>query len=283
MSTPQQTTETMLAKVSYYPEDFVASSDFAIEKKDTHYYLRARMDRPNKEWSYISFQIPLDIANDGSQFPLKLVSNPDLVTEGNARHGRFSSSGGGDWTSTSGDLNMSYNWMTARMEGTFNFEGKIGATPVEVIEGKFNLVGIIDTATTDTGTGFFTASSGKWGNFVADKVGIEKIEPVFHPPYWQVVGRMNPPDPTPDRSHIALIIDVTTNVGDHDLEGNKLVQVLYHRFSDHGSLYAVKGHLTLSSLPATGRATGTLEATFETPAGEEVLVEGKFDIKQAFK
>ncbi|MFD2883759.1 hypothetical protein ACFS4T_17785 [Pseudomonas lini] len=86
---PRQTTGTMSASIDYFDERFEGSSDFAIVKYPQRFYVKARMDLPDGNWRYISMYLPASIPDDGSEFDLSLVMNPELNTQARANYEQF--------------------------------------------------------------------------------------------------------------------------------------------------------------------------------------------------
>ncbi|WP_448724219.1 hypothetical protein [Pseudomonas farris] len=277
---PYQTTGTLSASIGYFDEHFEGSSDFAIVKYPERFYIRARMDLPNGHWRYISMWLPASIPDDGSEFDLSLVMNPNSEGQARVNYERFTPESGNQWGSASGELRMSYDWKTARMKGTFQFES--GEPPtIEIRAGEFDLTGITDGVTqngTLTDRGTFKATSQEWGSFNANEVSIECKKIPFDPVgYWEIVGRMDNELP-PTRSHIALFIKENVEGKEHQLKDNNDVWVTYFRPDHDGFFHAIEGSLSFKSLPGTGHAEGTLIAYFNEE-GKDILVNGEFHIE----
>ncbi|KAA0961772.1 hypothetical protein [Pseudomonas sp. ANT_H12B] len=277
-----QTTGSMSATISTPDESFVGGSDFAIEKGSEKFYLRARMDLPDGGWRYLSFQLPLSIASNGSNNDLSLVMNPSSDTEARANYDLFSEADGVQLGSRSGKLQITYDWKTARMVGSFNFTSKTGDTVVEVTAGKFDLTGISDEVSLNeqtTGTGDFRAEiSDSKTTFIADSVGFEFIEPPLEPgkSYWIIVGGKRT-DLPPTSSHIAVFLRKDVDVGTYDLKSNTQVWVSYFRPDEGGFFLANAGKVKIEKLPKTGNAKGSLFASFQINENV-VTVDGNFDI-----
>ena len=111
--------------------------------------------------------IPANIANDGSEIVLQLKMNPEPNIEARANYDRFTPDFGIQLGSRSGELRIRYDGATARMHGSFWYEGVFGADEIEVTvtNGNFDLTGItagVRENNQRTDSGSFTADSA-WG------------------------------------------------------------------------------------------------------------------------
>ncbi|KNH42584.1 hypothetical protein [Pseudomonas lini] len=229
--------------------------------------------------------IPANIANDGSEIVLQLKMNPEPNIEARANYDRFTPDFGIQLGSRSGELRIRYDGATARMHGSFWYEGVFGADEIEVTvtNGNFDLTGItagVRENNQRTDSGSFTADSA-WGKFIADQVSIESKELPGDPVgYWEVIGRMDRDDGFPGLpSHIMLFIKKDIPGYEHDLEKNDDVWVHYFRPDHGGGHLSVKGTLSFTSLPGSGHAKGKLAGFFQQGEEEPVEVKGEFDIK----
>ncbi|MBV4458029.1 hypothetical protein KVG96_08730 [Pseudomonas sp. COR58] len=269
----------MKASISYWNETFVGDNDFALRLVGDWYHLQARQDMPNGDYHYLDFRVPKSIADTGEPVTLTLVADPVSPEQGRGTYSRFSASHADILNSRSGVMLLSFDAQAQRMKGSFQFQAKLGETLINISEGSFDLTGITDGVGDATGRGTFTATSA-WGDFRADEVSIELKEPPIDPSrYWEVVGRMEKAtELPPSKSNIALIIKEHVNTGTHELKNNPDVRVSYFR-SLEGIFPAVAGTLTLTSLPASGHAQGTLAADFMDKNDQTVRVTGDFDIQ----
>lgn len=277
--TPRNTTGTMSANVSYYNENFVANSKFAIVKYSDRFFLQACMAFEGVS-QYIDFWIPANIPGDGSIIELSLAANGGNL----ASYSRFPD--GVALRARSGTLLMKYDWQTKRMEGNFSFEIQNGSTIVQISDGTFDLTGIVDGVSNSSihGVGTFTAYSDQLGSFEAQEVSIELKDRshVGLPNYWQIIGRMEKPEfPHPQRSHIALQVVEHVETKIHTLGNNPDAWASYFQEPDVGIIPAVNGTLEFTTLPNTGHTEGRLDADFRTAENVLIHVSGIFDVKQA--
>ncbi|MFJ4193377.1 hypothetical protein [Pseudomonas sp. NPDC089534] len=272
----------MKASISYYEETFVGQDDFEILRVGNRYVVQASQTLPDGGKHYINFRVPVDIPGDGSPVTLSLVLDPIQPDQARGEYIRLSAGGSGHLLgSRSGKLTLSLDAQTQQMKGDFQFEVRLGDTPVNISAGSFDITGITDGVADTTGSGTFTATSA-WGDFRADEVSIELKELPLDPVrYWEVVGRM-PMDTgvPPQKAHIGLFIKEHVKAGPHDLKDNPDVWVTCFRPHAGYLAQAAAGTLTLTSLPGTGHAKGTLAADFEEN-GKTVHVKGEFDIRSA--
>ena len=261
-----------------HPHVFKANSDWEIAKVGNQFWITAVHDENKDEQNrqkaksrhVITLRVPDTISNEGAENVLQIGGNTEAI------YARFSDSGGPVHPARSGEINIRYDWKTARMYGEYRF--KIGGfgEELDIIDGRFDLTGITDSVQSNQSeaTGNFTATGGL-GNFEADEFRITKHQPSpIIPPYLEVRAAHN----SDSQVRYTIFIMGDLKAGDFDLSKKEKVYIVHN--SSTGELHiTTSGKLTFTTAPTERLNTGTFDAMFSDSSGNEVGAKGQFNIE----
>ncbi|MBB6287286.1 hypothetical protein FBY10_11160 [Pseudomonas sp. SJZ103] len=232
---------------------------------------------PHQNYYGLNVVLPADLEENGKKH---IYSFPDEVTGF-----VFAPYGAGIsvYRIVSGEITVSV--LNEEMNATFHLSAEFNEAHVDLTDGELHLKGIsYPRLYTDTFNGTFRNSPfPSHEDFVAKTVGIISHESPFFPDSWEVFGSRDI-DSFPPSNQI-VSIQITKNLTEHDyVISPKSTEVFVNCSARpaYGLYAAVGGNLHFDSLPATGRAKGTLKCSFIVREGVEFQFDGGFDVGTPF-
>lgn len=206
----------------------------------------------------------------------------DFPTNATGYYWAFENSGGQPYRATRGQLRLALH-QDAQAIASFEFTGLGGTKNITVTDGEINLRGFttpesIRHHAPSTGTGSFTGSFAGGPvdpQFNAQEVSIRRFDLGVVPAYYDVQGRVVG---NLRETFVSIWAEEGATGQTFDLATSTEVRVGFFDFPSHGFAYAIKGTLTFTSKPDTGRAAGTLRCTFQKNNEPTFTFDGTFDV-----
>lgn len=191
------------------------------------------------------------------------------------------------YTAVSGTLTVSLD-LNDQLTGTFNFSGENGSHQVSVSQGQIELTGFITQPVAVRplpveGTGYMRGDivGGPLPdpNFESEAVSLRKVDggDIIND-YFEIIGRKR--DELEVQHYVAILLDVGQTALNYSLGSNREATALFAKWDTFGTARAISGSLSFTSLPASGRAAGSLDCMVQKNQEPPFHVNVVFDIKQ---
>lgn len=208
----------------------------------------------------------------------------DFPTDATGTFWAVENAGSRPYRATKGQLHLALH-SNAHAVGSFEFTGLNGTKDITVTKGHINLQGFTTPESIRhhaplAGSGSFNgtfAGGPAAPQFNAQTVSIRRVDDWILPPYHDVQGRVVDPVFLRD-TFVSILVDEGVPGKTFDLATSRQARVTFFDFPGLGFAYATRGTLTFTSKPDTGRATGTLDCTFQKNDEPPFTFKGAFDI-----
>ncbi|BDB19372.1 hypothetical protein cym2001_27370 [Pseudomonas sp. CYM-20-01] len=189
------------------------------------------------------------------------------------------------YTAVNGSLTVSLDQKDT-LTGTFNFPGENGSQHISVSQGQIDLAGFITQPVpvrlpTVTGTGYMRGDvvGGPLPNqnFDAAVVSLREVDGGgISKNYFEFIGRQY--NELGIQNYVAILLDVDQTALTYVLGSNREARALFAVMDSFGFAYAISGSLNFTSLPASGRAAGSLDCMVQKNQEPPFHVNVVFDI-----
>ncbi|UUN91140.1 hypothetical protein [Pseudomonas extremorientalis] len=170
--------------------------------------------------------------------------------------------------------------------GAFSFSGKNGSHQVSVSQGRLELTGFITQPVPVrpppvTGTGYMRGDvvGGPLPNpnFDAEVVSLREVDGGgIIKNYFEIIGRQY--DEFRVQNYVAILLNIDQTASTYVLGSNREARALFAMMDSFGFAYAISGSLNFTSLPASGRAAGSLDCMVQKNQELPFHVNVVFDI-----